>query len=366
MTKILVIEDEPLIRANILEILMLSDFDAIEASDGEKGLELAKQELPDLILCDIMLPKLDGYQIVTALREHKPTANTPLIFLTARVERKDQRQGMEFGADDYLTKPFTPQELLKAIDIQLEKLSLRQSQAQTELQELRSNIALSLPHELHTPLNGILGMSQIIISDYDTIERDELLEIAEGIYQSGLRLYRLTQNFVLYADLEMISQDPARASSLLNKQSKTFVKKTISSIAEKKGQDFKRQDDLKLEIIEAEICLEEQKLSKIVEELIDNAFKFSLPHTTVLVQGVIQEKNFKLIIKNYGKGMTSEQINNLGGYRQFQRNLYEQQGSGLGLIIAKRLTELYGGKFVIESIPNQDVTVTIIFPLIAT
>ncbi|NES97097.1 MAG: response regulator, partial [Desertifilum sp. SIO1I2] len=112
MKKILVIEDEPTVRANLLKLLDLEGYQSLEASDGHTGIQLAEQHQPDLILCDIMMPELDGYAVLEALRQNPVTAMIPFIFLTAKAERNDWRQGMEKGADDYLTKPFTRSELL--------------------------------------------------------------------------------------------------------------------------------------------------------------------------------------------------------------------------------------------------------------
>ncbi|BAY65199.1 response regulator receiver modulated diguanylate phosphodiesterase [Calothrix brevissima NIES-22] len=121
MTKILVIEDEELVRENILDLLEAEDFDTIAAANGKIGLNLALSEIPDLILCDMMMPELDGYGVLTTLRQDPSTATIPFIFLTAKSAKADFRQGMDMGADDYLTKPFTRAELLSAIVNRLEK-----------------------------------------------------------------------------------------------------------------------------------------------------------------------------------------------------------------------------------------------------
>jgi DNA-binding response OmpR family regulator len=113
MKKILIIEDEPLLRANILDLLAAEEFDAIAAENGAIGVQLALSHLPDLIISDVMMPELDGYGVVQALRQNPMTATIPFIFLTAKVDRADLREGMSLGADDYLTKPFRPKELLK-------------------------------------------------------------------------------------------------------------------------------------------------------------------------------------------------------------------------------------------------------------
>ncbi|MEA5620022.1 EAL domain-containing response regulator [Cronbergia sp. UHCC 0137] len=121
MAKILVIEDEESVRENLLDLLEAEEFETITAANGKIGINLAMTEVPDLVLCDMMMPELDGYGVLTALRQEPLTATIPFIFLTAKSARSDFRQGMDMGADDYLTKPFTRTELLNAIINKLEK-----------------------------------------------------------------------------------------------------------------------------------------------------------------------------------------------------------------------------------------------------
>lgn len=135
MSKILVIEDEECIRNNILELLAAEDFQAIGAENGLRGVEIATEQVPDLIVCDVMMPKLDGYGVLKQLRANPVTASIPFIFLTALAERLHLRQGMTLGADDYLTKPCSVAELLSAIATRLEKYSAMRSDYTTEPQQ---------------------------------------------------------------------------------------------------------------------------------------------------------------------------------------------------------------------------------------
>ncbi len=124
MKTILLIEDNDDIRANTAEILELSNYKVITAENGKVGIEKAITHLPDLIICDIMMPALDGYGVLHAVQKNDGTKNTPFIFLTAKTERNDFRKGMELGADDYITKPFSGTELLTAVDSRLKKIDL--------------------------------------------------------------------------------------------------------------------------------------------------------------------------------------------------------------------------------------------------
>jgi len=365
MKKILVIEDEPNVRDNIDSILELEGYQVVTAEDGEMGIEMAICHQPDLILCDVMMPKLDGFGVVKALRQNPVTATVPLIFLTAKADRAAQRLGMDLGADDYLSKPFTIEELTNAVTARLNKKKLSQEDTNRALNDFRANITRSLPHELLTPLNGILGMSNYLSDYYDTIDGDEIQDCLAIIKISSERLYRLIQNFLLFAQLELFQSNPEQSQAWQNRLSKTTTNSVsiIQKIAQNIAQQIDRTDDLQLFLKEASVRISEEDLYKITEEIIDNAFKFSEKETPVIVESKLDDQNFILTVTNQGRGMSAEDIDRIGAYIQFERKLYEQQGSGLGLIIAKRMTELYGGKLEIQSIPNEQTTVSICLPL---
>jgi len=132
MRKILVIDDHDDIRENIAEILSLAGYETFTAENGKRGVESALKVNPDLVICDIMMPELDGYGVLHLLRKNQATENTPFIFLSAKAERGDFRKGMEMGADDYITKPFDDIELLNAIEIRLKKYDVLQGKYQAD------------------------------------------------------------------------------------------------------------------------------------------------------------------------------------------------------------------------------------------
>jgi two-component system, sensor histidine kinase and response regulator len=366
MKKILVIEDDPEVRDNIADILELTDdytFEVVTAENGQAGLSRATEVQPDLIICDVMMPGLNGYEVLNALRKQDDTSNIPLIFLTAKVERDDQRAGMELGADDYLTKPFTARELLSAIAVRLAKKEADEQRMISHLDHLRSSITLSLPHELYTPLNGILAFSEFFLTNYDSIEPDEGREILESIHTSGKRLQRLVQNFLLYAQLETLTSDPNRRQTLRNERVNTPISALIRDIAHPIAERCDRTHDLTLDLQEILAVVSGSMLHKILEELIDNAFKFSEKGTPVAIAGQLQGQTLVITITNAGRGMTADQIAYLGAYSQIERCLHEQQGSGMGLAIAKRMVNLQDGTLTITSHPDQETCVTVVLPV---
>ena len=362
MAKILVIEDEASIRENILELLEAENFEALGATNGKVGIKMAIDQIPDLILCDMMMPEVDGHGVLKALRSEPLTATIPFIFLTAKADKSDIRTGMELGADDYITKPCTPQELLKAITIRLEKHKAISRKSQKTLDELRTNISMSLPHELRTPLNAILGFSELMLSEYQVFQESDILEMLGQINTSGHRLYRLIQNFLLYAELEIAATNPELLKEMRNSEF-SCIKSLITQKAQQQAKQVNRTDDLQLNLHDSSVAIDSVKLAKIVEELLDNAFKFSLEGTPVLLSTLVEDQTFILSVKDRGRGMTADQIVQLEAYRQFDRKIYQQAGLGLGLAIVQRLVELHGGEFKIESLPQQETIVCVSLPV---
>ena len=358
--KILIIDDTPEIRMIIAETLSLYGFETLTAEDGLSGAEVAGEQLPDLVICDINMPKLDGYGTLKAMREREATAGIPFIFLTGAADKSDVRRGMELGADDYLTKPFTHKELMAAVNTRLDKQAELQRQSDKRLNELRGNITLALPHELRTPLNGIMGLAQIMIEDYATMPPAEVLETSRFIHDSALRLHRLIENFLVYSQIELMASE-AKVIDTSSAVKPVTVQDFIPEIARKIAARHKREGDLLLKLEEASLLVPAENLSKIVEEVGDNAFKFSEPGKPVLIAAVVANSQCRISFTDKGRGMTPEQISRIAPHMQFERHTFEQQGAGLGLVIAKRITELLGGQFQVESKVGQGTAVSVTF-----
>lgn len=362
MKTILVVEDEPTIREIITEFLEDVDFKVISAENGARGVELAVAHTPDLILCDIMMPELDGYGVLTHLRSLPQMATVPFVFLTAKADKPDMRQGMELGADDYVTKPFTRAELLNAVNSRLDKQATVSTHYRHKLDDLRSSISYSLPHELLTPLNGVAGLSDYLKESHKTIKPDEILEVADLIHRSAKRLTRVVQNTLLYARLHLLSQESDQPHEYLRDRLEQ-PDIVIEKVAQSTVAATNRTADLTLQLDTAPVQISEPNLMKIVEELVDNACKFSEPGTPIQVSSQLQGDRFILEVSDRGRGMTPAQVTDVGAYVQFERKFYEQQGSGLGLAIVRQLLQIYSGHLVIDSEPNHHTIVRASLPI---
>lgn len=365
MNTILIIEDDPTVLASVEDCLQDSGFATLGAKNGTLGLQMIQQHLPDLVLCDVQMPGMGGYEVLLNLRQSPLTATLPFIFLTAKETKSDFRYGMDLGADDYLTKPFSPQDLLRAIDSRLNHRAMMQSQAHQQLEHLRQSIALSLPHEFRTPITSLLTAADLLHDVPD--DPEQVVMLANSIQSAAQRLYKLVQNFLLYTDLEISARAPDRTQP--DEDDMTVDPQTlIALVATQVAANHGRSPDLHIQPSSqnhsAEIAFSESNLFKITDILIDNACKFSKPGTPIQIITSISPTHFSLHIRDQGRGMTPEQIANLGPYMQFERRRYEQQGLGLGLAIAQRLLDLNGGSLCIHSVPQEGTLVQVEIPRI--
>jgi len=361
MAKILIIEDEEHLRSVISEGLRLDGFEVFEAMEGETGVAIARSELPDIVVSDINMKGMDGYHTLSALRSDPLTANIPFVLMTGRADLKSMRMGMSLGADDYLPKPFRTRELIDVIQARLQKQQAIRAEADKKLSELRANISMMLPHELLTPLTGIIGMAEMIVNDAASLSPVELRDFGQDIKLSGTRLHRLIINFLVYAQIELIASQPERVAALRATEP-VVVALALEKIAQRKANEFHREADLRLSTRPVSAAVPEQYIVKIAEELLDNAFKFSEPGTPVVVSCEGEDEWTEICISDRGRGLKPEHVANIGAYVQFERRVYEQQGSGLGLAIATRLAGIHGGKVSFESDLGKGTSVTVRLP----
>ena len=350
MKRILIIDDAEYILEATSTLLSFEGFEVFTASDGAKGVDCAINLRPDMILCDVSMPEMDGYEVLKKIREHSNTKIIPFIFLTAFADKSNLRAGMESGADDYLSKPFTRDELLSAIEAQFKKSLIIEEKFQEKVDEINRNITYSLPHEFRTVLNQVAGNAKYINNNFDTIEPDDLKELSNDILISVQRLNKITENYLIYTKIESF------ASSLeKRKQLRNFYTDEpgiiVSDIAQSIATEYSRTDDLIIgqSVSDVKVEMSSDSFYKILSELIDNAFKFSNSGDKVTIEMKYDCDHFFVVLKDEGRGMTNEQVLDVGAYMQFERKMYEQQGVGLGLVLSKKLIELHDGIFSIFS-----------------
>jgi two-component system, sensor histidine kinase and response regulator len=364
MKRILVIDDEEYLREMVRMALAQKGYEVLDAENGTVGIDMARKQLPDLILCDVNMEKMDGYLTLSELRNTPATAAIPFILMTGMADHAGMRHGMELGADDYLPKPFTIDALYAAVEARLRKTQALREEAEKKLADLRGNLSMMLPHELRTPLNGILAYGEILAAEAATLPAQEVAEMGQIIHDSGKRLERLIENFLIYAQIELLGEDAEKSAALRDKQTQSPAK-LIADHARAQAEAANRPDDLRLELADQPLPISEGYLAKVVDEVVQNAFKFSDPGKRVSVTLSDAPNRVVLSVTDQGRGFSTEHITKVGAYMQFERAIQEQQGLGLGLVIAKRLTELHGGTLSIQSERGAATTVEVSLPKVA-
>jgi signal transduction histidine kinase len=372
---ILVVDDEP------------NNFDVIEAFLGDEEYHLhystnGKDAIagldnchPDLILLDVMMPEIDGIEVCKLIKASPKWHAVPIIMVTALNAKSDLANCLNAGADDFLSKPINSLELRARVNSML-RIKQQYDRIQTmsniradtinilegTLNELRGNLAAKMSHELNTPLNGIIGTIDLLNDDLENMEMAEIREMLGWADESARRLEKLTKKFLIFLELEIAATAHKPFKSVHTKFEKALIELKLQSDASQ----LHRLDDLVLDLEDAEIGVSERYLMTILNELFDNAVKFSAAGSVIKISNRVVDRLFCLSVQDFGRGMTAEQINYIGAFMQFERQTYEQQGIGLGLKIVKRIVELAKGKFEIASVCQEQTTINITLPIVGT
>jgi len=359
---ILIVDDEADIRRTVAEIVEIAGYEAVCAESGAKAWELLAQRRPDIIICDVSMPGMDGWEFMGAVRGSDRFADIPVIFLSGLTEKATVRKGMNLGAEDYLTKPFQEEELLSSIEARLRDKQSERKRTEQKLDELRQSMSKSIPHELLTPLNGILGFSELLHENAAQLRPAEVQEMAGSIHESGQRILRLVNKFIAYSELELAASDPFKMTAMREALC-LDVQPEIDKAAKDAARELGRGADLQTDCCRARAKIDCRRLYQAVFELAGNAFIYSASGQKVRIIGRMQDGMYQIEVHDSGRGMTSEQVASLGAYIQFDRAFYEQQGTGLGFAVAKRTFEAHGGSLQITSEKGKGTLVKAAFPI---
>jgi signal transduction histidine kinase len=359
--KILLIDDDSLLRSSIARAMERHGWEVKEAGDGRSGLEMAGKHQPDVIVCDFDMEGMNGFETLQALRSAEATATIPFILMTGATQRAGLRQSMDLGADDYLAKPFNESQFLSCVEARVGRAQLSRRRAERRLAELRGSILSALPHELKTPLNGIIGYSALLSQDYDSFSREEIREMIATIHDSGKSLDRMVNRFLDYAQLVVDAARPDR--SVTGGLRTPGPSLDLDAVARAAANRYLRRADLLLRLDAVPPAGFAPQAARILEELVDNACKFSAPPSLVEVRTRIEDQAFVLEVDDAGRGMTAEQIAGAGALLQFERKRHEQQGAGLGLAIVRLLVESRGGVLELSGEVGQGCSAIVRLPL---
>lgn len=364
METILIVEDNAIVMESIAESLRVNGYNVLQALNGLEAIPLAQTHLPHVILSDIMMDGMDGYTLLNELRKDPATALIPFLFMSAKTDFDDIRFAMNLGADDYITKPFTPTSLVTTIKTRLSKHAMMQSAVHDKIKQLTENLAYAMPHELRIPMTAIMGCADLIKRNLDPLNTEEILLCSELIDTSVRRLYRLIEQFNHYAQLTLIEADAARRKQLYS-QLTMYSGDTIREFTLEEATRNGRNHDITIEdnIGDAILPIKPYYLEMIVREVLNNAFKFSPQDSPIRIVLSKTAEHYSIIVQDKGRGISKQHIRSIEAFTQFDRQQYEQQGVGLGLALVRKILDLYSGKFLIQSEQGTGTTVQLTLPL---
>ena len=357
MPKILVIDDEETFRGSLITILEKKGFEVLQAASGAIGVQLARTHFPDVILCDVNMTGVGGNLTLYALRRDPQIASIPFILMSGYVSSGETPPGIERGADGFLGKPFSTEKLLATIHGCLSKPERATVVAKDSSGGSRVMARLDPSSGLLVTLSRILDITQLIGNTGRPLQPKEIIDLAGQAHDAAAHLHRRIENCLLYAELERLASDWQQVASLQEHQA--GIQEVVEPVAREKASALKRSADLNLQIDDALAAISADSLKKLMEELLDNAFRYSRPGSTVHLKTAVVADHVALSIIDQGCGMTPEQVAQAGGAVPLDQVLLAQQGSGLGLAIARQLTELHRGTFIVQSEPGRGTTVTV-------
>jgi signal transduction histidine kinase len=348
--RVLVVDDNADLRAYFLGLLSPT-YQVSIAVDGLAALDAIRASPPDIVVSDVMMPRLDGLGLVRALRADPTTASIPVILLSARAGEESAIEGLDTGADDYLVKPFSARELLARVRTHLHLAQTRRAwiaELEAKNQELES-FSYSASHDLRAPLRAIDGFSQALAEDYAAKLDDQAKEHIRRVRSAVLRMSNLIEDLlrlarVLRGDLRRTSVD---LSAMANEVAAQLREREPSRVA-----TFKIIDGL---VVDADAGL----LRTVIENLIGNAWKFSAPRAESVIEVGVAERDGQRVyfVRDNGVGFDMAHADQL--FRPFQRLHGEKDfaGSGIGLATVQRIVGRHGGRVWAEGIRDQGATV---------
>ena len=349
MKKILIIEDDNNIRESIDDLLRMKGYKTIVAKNGEEGLLLSETNRVDLVVCDIMMPGIDGYNVLKKMREDYKTANLPFIFLSAKSQKEDLRSGMKLGADDYLTKPFLSSELFEAIETRLSRQEVLYDRVADDMQLLNVRTNNLVNNELIEATQSIGMFSDLIINNIDYYSATETVEVAHIIKGKAAKLNRRLRNLMLFQTLR--GSKIAEANNNENKKGHTSnANNLISNTTLQVAKEYKRELDINMiELANTNVAIFESNLAIIFEEVIRNAFENSKEGQLVTIESVNSENSLEIHVSNKGKAIPEKSVE-LTKTLEIITDLNDSF-SGFGLYLAAQLTNKAGGSL---SVKRQD------------
>lgn len=352
MARILVVEDSAVMADAIRDVLEMAGHQVATAADGVEGLMAIPKVGPDLIISDVMMPRMDGFEFYQAVRANAAWVFIPFIFLTAKGQEEDILEGKRLGVDDYLVKPYNPEHLLATVESKLVRARTVSQAAAAEMESMKRAITQVLGHELRTPLTWIQGYTELLLGEASTMTPEELHQSLQSIKTGSDRLARLVEDAVTLIMLDT-GQAKEEFDLTCRVEDELFldVEQTLERLAVQARQRKVRLEAQIPPDLPA-VTIAPRFFSEALVRLVDNGIKFSRSgvDSYVIVSALNRPAEIEIVVSDNGIGIAEDQLDQIfKPLVQLNRSKHEQQGMGLGLTVAKGLIELHGGRIWVES-----------------
>ncbi|RMF77255.1 MAG: hybrid sensor histidine kinase/response regulator [Chloroflexi bacterium] len=365
MPFILVVEDSEELLEGVIEILERAGHKAVGALNAIEGMRLARRQCPDLIVSDIMLPGVSGLQFLEHIRKDPKWPPIPVILITAKTARETMRQGMEIGADDFITKPFSPDELVRAINARLDRQKEYLTWSNRNIEKARRRLVDVVAHELRTPLASITTTQEYLREQLEDLSREELVSLIDTMGAGSQRLYHLVEQTVLLTQFESGMMD----ETYINEYGIVITHRSLIDSAVEQARRFTYRTvavDTKIEYLDEIIGVRGDPTAMIhaLSEIVMNAMMYSPKNGQVQILNREIGNYVEITIVDEGPGVPKEHLKEMSYnlFYQIDRDRQQQQGLGLGLALARRVIEVHGGQLQIFSGPGGGLTVTVTLP----
>jgi len=361
-TSILLVDDDPAILEGMTDLLNIYGYRVITACNGREALAAMQRELPDIIISDILMPDMDGYDFLRAVRSNPSWTPIPFIFLTAYGQRKDIRHGHSLGVDAYLTKPFEPEDLVVLIESRLRRMRELHEIARMDVERMKQQLVIVFSHELRTPLTYIYGYVDMLREQYAELDQATIETMLDGIKRGAERLKHLVEDLMLVIQLDsgVLETEIAlrRAPALLSAIVEEVIER-YRHVAEERHVTLEADVPPHLRVLGVALYLQDA-----LGRLVDNAIKFCKRQGGhVAITAEEQGECVVLRVSDDGIGIDPAHLEAIfERFSQVDRERLEQQGVGLGLTIARDLVQLHGGRITVESQPGVGSTFTVTLP----
>ena len=365
---VFLVEDDESLLAGVSDLLELSGYRVSKAMNGVQALAQLKEmdELPDLVVSDIRMPKMDGHELLATMRKRPEWLSIPFIFLTAKGEKEDVYSGKLSGADDYLIKPFEYKDLLVAIQSSIKRREELIELQEERLEALKLKILTVLNHEFRTPLSYIVSYVDLMATSPTFEHSEELRQYIDGIQEGSDRLERLIKNFLLLSELES-------GSGLRVFEERKMLIGDVGELVRDTIVDWEAgaaRVDVVLQTSFDEalpaVTGDTEYLRTALGHLVENAIKFSPQHkkAEVVVSATANGEFVIFSVCDEGIGIPKgEQKHLFDIFHQVNRDEFEQQGTGAGLAIVRHIVALHDGQIDVESKPGQGSCFRILLPV---